>query len=289
MFSRYEHLRSLGVDRHLGGISDALLRRYARRLAGRPPSAGTRIRELARTIEVACFLRYCLLLTTDQLLLMVRRRVAELWHQAEIGVDPRLSQWGILYGDLMGELTTMLADQTLKDWMIRLRLSRLVDEHQHRRPFSRAEIVRSRMIDGVQPVRALLRALVSLPWRSSAGHPVTEALGLLRRLYQRDESRLPDGIRIPLGRVWQRTIEGTDRKRAFKAFEVATLLSLRRALRSGMVSVEHSLSFAVCRSGRNKSARGLGDRPPPLRVARNAIHDATLACRIGLPSSACEV
>jgi hypothetical protein len=46
----------------------------------------------ARTIEVACFLRYCLLLTTDQLLLMVRRRVAELWHQAEIGVDPRLSQ-----------------------------------------------------------------------------------------------------------------------------------------------------------------------------------------------------
>ncbi len=76
MFSRYDHLRSLGVDRHLSGVSDVLLRRYARRLAARPPSIGARIHEPARTIEVACFLRYCLLLTTDQLLLMVRRRVA---------------------------------------------------------------------------------------------------------------------------------------------------------------------------------------------------------------------
>ena len=32
----------------------------------RPPSVGARIKEPRRTLEVACFLRYCLLTATDQ-------------------------------------------------------------------------------------------------------------------------------------------------------------------------------------------------------------------------------
>jgi len=54
-----------------------------------------------RTIEVACFLRYCLFQATDQLLLMVGRRVAELWRLAGVGVDPKLSRWGSLYRELV--------------------------------------------------------------------------------------------------------------------------------------------------------------------------------------------
>jgi len=55
---------------------EELLRRYARRLANRPPSIGARIKEPLRIIESAYFLRYCMLIGTDRLLLMVRRRVA---------------------------------------------------------------------------------------------------------------------------------------------------------------------------------------------------------------------
>ena len=58
-----------------------------RRLARRPPSAGALIQEPARSIETACFLRYCLLLATDRLLMMVRRQVADLWRRAAIGCD----------------------------------------------------------------------------------------------------------------------------------------------------------------------------------------------------------
>jgi hypothetical protein len=54
---------------------------------------------------------------------------------------------------------------------------------------------------------------------------------------------LPAGFAVQLGRVWQATMEGSDRERAFKALEVATLLNLRRALRNGTVWVEHSLAF----------------------------------------------
>jgi hypothetical protein len=61
------------VTMPLADIPDLILRRYARRLVSRPPSAGAKIKEPARTVEVACFLRYCLFTTTDQLILMSPR------------------------------------------------------------------------------------------------------------------------------------------------------------------------------------------------------------------------
>jgi hypothetical protein len=75
MLERIEALYELDVQHRLQDVPDDLLRRYARRLASRAPSAGRLIVEPGRTIEVACFLRYCLLTNTDRLLLMVRRRV----------------------------------------------------------------------------------------------------------------------------------------------------------------------------------------------------------------------
>jgi len=46
-----------------------------------------------------------------------------------------------------------------------------------------------------------------------------------------------------LGSVWNGAIAGADRERAFRALEVATLFSLRRAVRNGSVWIEHSLRF----------------------------------------------
>ena len=75
LLDRIETLYDLSVQRHLIDLPDDLLRRYARRLANRPPSAGRLIREPVRTIEVAYFLRYCLLIVTDRVLLMVRHAI----------------------------------------------------------------------------------------------------------------------------------------------------------------------------------------------------------------------
>jgi hypothetical protein len=73
MIERIEHLYALRVHERMGDFPDDLLRRHARRLARRSPSAGALIQEPARSIETACFLRYCPLLATDRLLMMVRR------------------------------------------------------------------------------------------------------------------------------------------------------------------------------------------------------------------------
>jgi hypothetical protein len=103
--------------------------------------------------------------------------------------------------------------------------------------------VRERLIDGVRPVRSLLNALVRLPWQATDNHPVLQALRSLQDLYAHEQRHLPAGTWIFLGRVWLEVLDNPDRERAFCAFEVATLLALRRALRNGTLWIDHSLAF----------------------------------------------
>jgi TnpA family transposase len=243
MMERIECLYSMRVQERMGDFPDDLLRRYARRLAGRPPSAGALIQEPARSVEAACFLRYCLLLATDRLLMMVRRQVADLWRRAASGVLAMHSDWAVLYQDLLAELGRILADPAAGDSQIREHLHSLLAEHRARRPASRAELIRTRLIDGVRPVRSLLSALVRLPWAATGNHPVLQALLKLQHLYAHEQRHLPPATQIFLGRVWQEALTSADRERAFCAFEVATLLALRRALRNGTVWIDHSLAF----------------------------------------------
>jgi TnpA family transposase len=243
LLERIETLYELGVHRHLIDVPDDLLRRYARRLASRPPSAGRLIREPLRTIEVAYFLRYCLLIGTDRVLLMVRRRVADLWRRAAKDANQVLIHWADLYRELLASLGALASDATVADSEIRDRLRSLVAAHQQRKPPTRAQLVREHLIAEIRAVRSLLSALVVLPWQAVPGHPVLAALQLLKALYEHDIKELPASTSIEFGKVWKALLGGTDRERAFRAFEVATLLSLRRALRNGTVWIDHSLAF----------------------------------------------
>ena len=69
---------------------------------------GARIKEPVRTVETACFLRYCLLSTTDQLLLMVQRRIADIARNAASAVSEPVS-WARRYKTLLAELTVLVA------------------------------------------------------------------------------------------------------------------------------------------------------------------------------------
>ncbi len=243
VLARLECLYALGVDRQLLEVPEATLRRYARRLASRPPFAGARMSEPARTLEVACFLRYCLLVTTDQLLLMVRRRVAELWRMAGAGLESPTTDWAKLYQDLVRDLGRLAVTPEVDVSALQTELRRILAEQRARQPRSRADRIRARLMEGVRPVRSLLRALVALPWSGVESHPVLAALGILRTLYEHQSTTLPPGCALSLGRVWQSELAGADRDRAFAACEVASLLNLRRALRNGTVWIEHSLTF----------------------------------------------
>ncbi len=243
VFERIELLYELQVHRHLADLSDVVVRRYARQLANRPPSVGARIKEPRRTLEVACFLRYCLLSATDEVILMIQRRVADLWRQAREQV-PEAVSWAVLYKSLLADLTTLTAEDQLAEGEFKASVVALLATRAQTKPPSRASLVRERLFDGIRPVRALLAQIGKLPWRAEADNPVLAALNQLLKLYAAKALELPADVGVPeLGRIWSAAITGPDRNKAMRAMEVATLFGLRRAVRNGSVWVDHSLVF----------------------------------------------
>ncbi len=243
LLDRIEILYELGVHRHLVAVPDDLLRRYARRLANRPSSIGARIKEPVRTSETAFFLRYCLLIGTDRVLLMVRRRVADLWRRATKDANQVLIHRADLYRELLASIGALASDMTVTDSDVRGPLRLLVAGHQQRKLPTRAQLVRDHLTLEIRPIRSLLSALMVLPWEATPGHPVLVAVQTLEALYEHGARELTTTTSIDFGKVWRALLSGADREQAFRAFEVATLLALRRALRNGTVWIDHSLAF----------------------------------------------
>jgi hypothetical protein len=206
LLERIEVSYQLGVQHHLRDQPDDLLRCYARRLASRPPSAGWLIVEPGRTIEVACFMRFSLLTNTDRLLLMVRRRVADLWRRASKDANRVLIHWADLYRELLASVGALASDTTVADSDVRERLRSLVAEHQQRKPPTRAQLVRDHLTLEIRSVRSLLSALMILPWEATPGHSVLAAIQLLRALYEHDARELPTTTAIDLGRAYRTTL-----------------------------------------------------------------------------------
>ena len=243
VLERIELLASLKVDQHLAELPEAIVRRYARRLASRAPAVAARIAEPTRTIEVACFLRYCLMMSTDHLLWMVRRRVADLWRRAADEADAQRVDYARLYQQLLGEVSALAGDGTLSAAELQQKLNTVLAAHREHRGPNRAQIIRDQLMKEVRPVRSLLRALAQQPWKASADHPLLASLKQLNVSYGKGEHALPVGTDLSLGRVWRKSLQDDDREKAFAAAEVGTLLNLRRALRNGGVWIDHSLSF----------------------------------------------
>jgi hypothetical protein len=133
---------------------------------------------------------------------------------------------------------------------------------------TRVQLVRDHLTLEIRPVRSLLSALMVLPWEATPGHPVLAAVQLLKPLYGQGARELPADSAIDLGKVWRPLLSGADREQAFRAFEVANLLALRRALRNGTVWIDHSVCFRqACGTPRIGYLGGSG---PALRCPRVA-------------------
>ena len=106
---------------------------------------------------------------------------------------------------------------------IRQRLQTLIKGHQERKPPTHAQLIRTKLIDEVTSVRALLKALTDLPWAATDNHPVTAAMTLLQGLYAQNQRQLPADISLEFGSVWDAAVKDDNRERAFKTLEVAAL------------------------------------------------------------------
>jgi len=135
----------------------------------------------------------------------------------------------------------------MPDAQLRDLMDALVIATHKRKPPSRASWVREGLIDGIRPVRSLLVAIAKLPWQATVERPTITFLLKLQALHLKGSRNMPVDVLAPsLGGVWQAAISSPDRELAFQALGVATLFALRRAVRSGSVRIEHSLSFRGC-------------------------------------------
>ena len=175
------------------------------------------------------------------MVLMVRRRVADIWREAAASVKP-LIDWAVLYRKLFAEVQNLATRIDVPDHAIRGRLFEITSRAEYKPPRG-AQLVRERLVEEVWPLHALLVQLAKLPWKSEGEHPVVQAMATLGDLYRRCPWFLPAGPPLALGSVWQKMLTSEDRDLAFRALEVATLLGLRKALRNGSVWIEHSFSF----------------------------------------------
>lgn len=151
-------------------------------------------------------------LRADRLLLMVRRRVADVWHHATQDAKQVLIHWTDLYRELLGSMEALVADTTVADSEVCERVKFLVAAHQARKPPTRAQLVRKHLIAEIRPVRSLISALRVLPWQAAPGNPVLAAVQLLKELYAQNKKALPTETAIDFGRVWKTLLADADRE-----------------------------------------------------------------------------
>ena len=238
------YLRDLGVHGQWpSALNDATIRHHGRRCAYRPPSASQRIISTRRHIEVACFLRYSLCTATDQFLIMLRRWIRRMVSKAANETAPSFSDAQRRLRELGGTLRALAANEAISETELRDQLRTLADATLSDVKLSRAALGRAWLIEHPHQARSVLASIVQLPLAADGDHLVVSALAVLRSLYAARCRELPMETTLDFGRRWCDALQTNDRAKALAAFEWATLLKLRAALRNGSVFLEHSFAF----------------------------------------------
>jgi hypothetical protein len=217
-------------------------RGYARQMRRRRPARWQALTEPRRTLEMVCFLHITLLQSTDVVLSMADRLIQELYARATQDVRDAERRGARTLRQSLHAMQRVLSDQTIPDGALRPALLACMPAI----PMlfrSRAAAIRGQLSTHARQVRPLLKALVGLAIEGEADAPLLLALARLRELYARQSRQLPDDIDARFAPRWAELIDGVDRQRALRAFEAATLLALRKALRNGAIWVAHSLAY----------------------------------------------
>ncbi|KAF1004448.1 MAG: hypothetical protein GAK28_03970 [Luteibacter sp.] len=244
-YERIQRLTQLGVAVHtMPSISDHIKRHYATAMIDRPPSVSKRISEARRTVEVACFLQTALCTATDTLLAMTRQHIADLWSGGVRAVVKSAEERVRTLTAFAKDMRQLALNRSLGEDELRSAILSAVEKVGGNKKITRAQLTREQLlVQNSRHSRSLLKMLCALPFESATPHPVIQALDALRELYQQRKPMLPETIPVHLGKVWDDLLGAVDRQRALQAFEVATLLATRRALKSGSVYIAHSFGF----------------------------------------------
>jgi len=201
------------------------------------------LEEPRRTLEVVSFLRLTLLQTTDIVIALAGQQMLDIWRRARQKVRDRHGHTAAQLTQCLREVRRVVHDPGLSARAARQRLQELLQSLNVLTFPSQAAEVRWTLSEDARRVRPLLRNLLRLEFQGEAGSPVLAALAQLRHCYAEQQLDLPEDLDLSFAPEWGSLLRGSDRRRALRAFEAATLAALRRGLRNGSLWLEHSLAY----------------------------------------------
>ena len=200
---RAQTLRELGADRDdWADIAEARLYHYARVMLRRKPAALRRLREPRRTVELACFLRWQLLRSTDTLLDLADHRIVDLWRAAREHVEAAVSLKLTSYQRVIATVIALADDPSVSDQAFRERVRAVAAPFAGEPGGNRSAAIRKELSSRSATVRPLLKQVMDVPLDIPAGHPLSKALLVLRAVYAADGRALPAGTDNPFPKVW---------------------------------------------------------------------------------------
>jgi TnpA family transposase len=216
---------------------------FAQAFAGRPPSISRRKIESSLVLEVVSFLRITLLELTDQALYMAGRRTVDLVNRARKRAEVSAEKSTVKLRNCVAQIDQIANDKGLTSRQQIGSIREVLADLREIASSSRAAQIRGELAKDSGRIRSLLHQLGRLPFEGHGKDHGFAQWNKLQELYQGKARELPPNLSHHVRSAWRELVEDADRKRAMKAFEASTLLSMRTSLKRGTAWVPHSHAF----------------------------------------------
>jgi TnpA family transposase len=241
---RVNFLKSIGVDSlDLDSLPIEKIRAYAGQLYNIRPVKYKELKDPTRTIRLVCFLKLALMQATDSAILLGGRQITKIVRNAYekarlLEAETIVTAAKALQEILLQSKNTDMSDQEFRAFVQSFDTGSKIQQFP-----TRAAAARWILSEPNPQIRSLLSELQKLDLQAEPEDPSTERVEYLREMYQHRSNELPVAPTVSIPSPWKDIIEGEDRVRALRGLEAATLIGLRKSLRSGAVYVEHSEKF----------------------------------------------
>ncbi|BAO29615.1 Tn3 family transposase [Sulfuritalea hydrogenivorans] len=241
---RIDFLKGLGIHNlDLESVAIEKIRGYASELYGIRPVKYRELKDPARTLRLVCYLKMSLMDATDAAIALGGRITAKIHRTALEKARLAEAESAISQADAFEQIVERANNKSVTDSEVRAYVLALAETLKPRQFHTRAEAARWILSEPNDQVRSLLHAMQKLEIQAEPQDPGKERVDYLQTLYAGKITALPTEHQVHIPTPWKTIIEGEDRERALRGLEAATLIGLRKSLRSGAVYVDHSEKF----------------------------------------------
>ena len=241
---RIDFLKRLGVhELNLDSVAIEKIRSYASQLEAIRPAKYRELKDPTRTLRLVCFLKMALMQASDAAIMLGGRQIAKIVRTAYEKARLLEAQAAISSAETLERILERATDSSLSDSDFRAYVIAIAEGHKPRQFPTRAAAARWLLSEPNPALRALLSEMQKLDIQAEPHDPGKERVDYLDILYRQKLTALPDKPGVTIPSPWKDIMEGEDRERAMRGLEAATLVGLRKSLRSGAVYVDHSEKF----------------------------------------------